>query len=80
MVGTLITLRGYGRYMTDKTYNDGYLKGLDDAVQICVRLRDIYLSEKYAVDQPMSSFSERFALGEVKHELSKLHAMAITED
>lgn len=37
---------------------------LEEAIKACDDQRDDFLSEQYAVGQPMSSFSERFACGE----------------
>jgi len=37
---------------------------LEEAAKACEAQQQIFLSEQYAVNQPMSSFMERFACGQ----------------
>lgn len=42
------------------------------AAQLCVKQRDEFLSPEYAVGQPISSFSERFACSELERKILEM--------
>lgn len=47
-------------------------KTLEEVIKICQYNQRTYLDSGYAINQPMSSFGERFALGQLIEKLSEL--------
>jgi hypothetical protein len=45
-------------------YDAAYRAAMEEAARICEEQQQTFLSPEYAVNQPMSSFAERFACGQ----------------
>ena len=55
--------REYTREEMREACRNNYNAGMAEAARICEEQQRVFLSEQYAVNQPLSSFSERFACG-----------------
>jgi hypothetical protein len=65
---TTATEREYTREEMREACQNNYAAArqaaMEEAAKICEEQQRSFLSEQYAVNQPMSSFSERFACGQ----------------
>jgi hypothetical protein len=48
------------------------IAAIEECAKVCEGQQQIFLSEEYAVEQPLSSFKERFACGQCAEEIRKL--------
>lgn len=64
--------REYTREEMRKACLDNYNAGMAQAAQICEEQQQMFLSEQYAVNQPLSSFHERFACGQCAKAIRKV--------
>jgi hypothetical protein len=65
--------------MTMQTDTVAERRGLARAIEIAQRTRDGFLSEEYAVGQPVASFSERFACNQVIAEIEREFGLGTDE-
>jgi hypothetical protein len=69
------TCRAWAEY--DDLLEQGVRMGLEAAAKACVEQQRVFASDQYAIGQPMSSLSERFACGRCLEEIAALDAAAI---
>lgn len=63
--------REYTREEMREACRNNYNAAMEKAAQICEERQRVFLSEQYAVNQPLSSFHERFACGQCAKAIRK---------